>query len=65
MEDELFLKFLGKCLKYWEYRVYIVCSSSQNFVCDPAGKQNFDETEPLLVQYFSESTVFGVKSMSK
>ena len=20
MEDELFLKFLGKCLKYWEYR---------------------------------------------
>ena len=20
MEDELFLKLLGKCLKYWEYR---------------------------------------------
>ena len=42
----------------------IVCSSFEKFVSFPTGKFFFDGTEPLFVQYLSELTVFGVKSMS-
>ena len=56
--------FFGECLKFLEYRGVLYAHGPKIFSV-PAGRNNFDETEPLFVQYLSESTVFGVKSLSK
>ena len=55
----------GKIFEKLEVWRRIVCSSSNNLVFFHADKKHFEGTEPLFVQYLGESTVFGVKSMTK